>query len=142
VQQISAATVARSIRWPELSRHERARLVGVPGVSLSLGTRYAIASVEDLEPGARLTFDCFARRFIRAHVANLRTPRFLRGMWSRDGAAFLERYEDPQLTTLYDIELPTLDQLREYLEAFDSLLLSEDFEDYDTDDELPALFDQ
>jgi hypothetical protein len=142
VQQISAATVARSIRWPELSRHERARLVGVPGVSLSLGTRYAIASVEDLEPGARLTFDCFARRFIRAHVANLRTPRFLRGMWSRDGAAFLERYEDPQLTTLYDLELPTLDQLREYLEAFDSLLLSEDFEDYDTDDELPALFDQ
>lgn len=144
VQQISAATVARSIRWPELSRHERARLVGVRGVSLSLGTRYAIASVEDLEPGARLMFDCFARRFIRAHVANLRTPRFLRGMWSRDGAAFLERFEDPQLTTLYDVELPTLDQLREYLEAFDSLLLSGDFGDYDTDtdDELPALFDQ
>jgi hypothetical protein len=65
-------------------------------------------------------------------------------MWSRDGAAFLERFEDPQLTTLYDVELPTLDQLREYLEAFDSLLLSGDFEDYDTDtdDELPALFDQ
>jgi hypothetical protein len=62
-------------------------------------------------------------------------------MWSRDGAAFLERFEDPQLTTLYDVELPTLDQLREYLEAFDSLLLSEDFGADDTDDELPALFD-
>ena len=142
VQQISAATVARSIRWPELSRHERARLVGVPGVSLSLGTRYAIASVEDLEPGARQTFKAFARRFIRAHVANLRTPRFLRGMWSRDGAAFLEDFEVPGLPTLYDVELPTLDQLREYLEAFDDFLIGEDFGDDDTDDELPALFDQ
>jgi len=144
VQQISAATVARSIRWPELSRHERARLAGVPGVSLSLGTRYAIASPEDLEPGARLTFDCFARRFIRAHVANLRTPRFLRGMWSRDGAAFLEEFDVPGLPTLHDIELPRLEQLRDYVAAFDDFLLSEDFEDYDTgtDDELPALFDQ
>jgi hypothetical protein len=143
IQQISAATVARSIRWPELSRHERARLVGVPGVSLSLGTRYAIASVEDLEPGARQTFNAFARIFTRAHVANLRTPRYFRGMWSRDGAAFLERFEVQGLPTLYDIELPTLDQLREYLEAFDEFLIGEDFgTDDDTDDELPALFDQ
>jgi len=147
VQQISAATVARSIRWPELSRHERARLVGVPGVSLSLGTRYAIASVEDLEPGARQTFNAFARIFTRAHVANLRTPRYFRGMWSRDGAAFLEDFEVPGLPTLYDIELPTLDQLREYLEAFDEFLIGEDFgtddaTDNDDDDEMPALFDQ
>jgi hypothetical protein len=134
-------TVSRSIRWPELSRHERARLVGVPGVSLSLGTRYAIASVEDLEPGARQTFNAFARIFTRAHVANLRTPRYFRGMWSRDGAAFLEDFEVPGLPTLYDIELPTLDQLREYLEAFDEFLIGEDF-GTDTDDELPALFDQ
>jgi hypothetical protein len=136
VQQISAATVARSIRWPELSRHERARLSGVPGVSLSPGNRYAIASPEDLELGARLTFDCFARRFIRAHVANLRTPRFLGGMWLRDGAAFLEDFEAPGLPTLHDIGLPTLDQLREYVAAFDSLLWSEDWgPDDDTDDD-------
>jgi len=143
VQQISAATFARSIRWPELSRHERARLVGVPGVSLSLGDRYVIASPEDLEPGARLTFDCFARIFTRAHVANLRTPRFLRGMWSRDGAAFLEDFEVPGLPTLHDIEIPRLEQLRDYVAAFDAFLWSEDFgTDDDTDDELPALFDQ
>ena len=142
IQQISADTVARSIRWPELSRHERARLVCVPGVSLSLGTRYAIASVEDLDPGARLTFNAFARRFTRAHVANLRTPRFLRGMWSRDGAAFLEDFEVPGLPTLHDVELPRLEQLREYLEAFDEFLLDEDFGEDDTDDEMPALFYQ
>ena len=131
VQQLNAKTM--SIRWPELARHERARLVGVPGVSISMN-RYAIASVEDLEPGARLMFNCFARIFTRAHVASLRTPRWINDMWTRDGAAFLEEYAVPGIPTLHDVELPSLEQLREYLEEVDANLWNE-FAGSDIDDE-------
>ena len=144
VKQIFESTLSRLLRWPELSAHERARLVGVPGVSHSMGSRYVIASVDDLEPGARLTFDCFARRFIRAHVASCKTPRYLRGVWGRDGGAFLSWLAVPGLPTLHDVELPSLDQLREYVAAHGAYLWPEDFEDYDTDDEdeVSGLFDE
>lgn len=144
VKQIFDSTLSRLLRWPELSAHERARLVGVPGVSHSIGSRYVIASVENLEPGARLAFDCFARRFIRAHVASCKTPRYLRGVWGRDGGAFRSCLSVPGLPTLHDVELPSLDQLREYVAALGAYLWPEDFEDHDTDDEddVSGLFDE
>ena len=144
VKKISDSTLSRSLRWPELSAHERARLVGVPGVSHAMGSRYVIASVDDLDHGARLTFDCFALRFIRAHVASCKTPRYFRGVWGRDGGAFRSCLAVPGLPTLHDVELPSLDQLREYVAALDAYLYPDDLEDYDTDDDddVSGLFDQ
>lgn len=142
VHQISDSTLSRSLRWPELSANERARLVGVPGVSHSMGSRFVIASVDHLEPGARLMFDCFARRFIRAHVASCKTPRYFRGVWGRDGGAFRPCLAVPGLPTLHDVELPSLEQLREYVAALDAYLFPDDLEDYDTEDEVSGLFDQ
>lgn len=131
--QLEARAGAQAVRWPELKASERARLVGVPGVTLSGSSAFAIANLERVDMGARLTFDSFARRFIRSHVASCRAPRYLRGSWSRDGAAFLAEYAAAGMPTLHDKRVPTLKELREYVAAWEFRLWDTDETDDDED---------